>query len=71
MKKRFEDLAIGETFDWISENCSLNSFFEPCRKVDTFRYVAMTETGQDNPRYGTMRVGSTNTYVYHAGRIAS
>ncbi len=67
MKQTFKDLSIGETFDWISPNITFNSFYEPCRKISARGYVAVLESGEENPRYGKMRVGSVSANVYHVG----
>lgn len=71
MTTKFKDLPIGQTFDFIGPDSMLNSFYEPCRKIDTLTYVAMDANGQDNPRYGKMRVGSASVPVYNVGRKAS
>ncbi len=65
---QFSQLAIGDTFDWISNpSVGSPSFFEPCRKTSTRCYVALNADGSVNPRYGTMRVGSVKARVYHVG----
>ena len=65
-KQTFKDLQIGEVFDWISPEYA--SFFEPCRKTGTRGYVAVLPSGEANPRYGRMQVGSLSAKVYHVGR---
>lgn len=57
----FQDLANGDTFDFVSPNLSLNSFSERCVKLSARRYRSL-ETGLVH------RVGSINANVYHVER---
>jgi hypothetical protein len=62
MEKKFRDLRIGETFDFIHNEWYRPSFFKPCRKTSTRKYV--DNTGQDHT------VGSINTTAFHVGEHA-
>jgi len=56
---KFNDLSIGETFDFIDdENPMYNSFFERCTKVSTRKYLA----GNGFPEY---TIGSIFADVFH------
>jgi hypothetical protein len=56
---KFRDLPIGETFDFVSPDRMMNSFYKRCTKISARRYRDDT---------GTMhRVGSINAAVYHIG----
>jgi hypothetical protein len=64
---KFRDLAVGDTFDWISEGDTrmFNSFFKRCVKLSARTY---TETeGEELHRY---RVGSIGAAVFHVERKA-
>jgi len=58
--QRFQDLAIGDTFDFIHDEQWRNSFFLRCTKVSARQY-RYTDRGQTF----TNRVGSINTEVCH------
>ncbi len=60
----FQDLKIGQTFDFISPTI-YNSFYERCRKIGARTYTALVDDGKTNMRYGIMRVGSVKAKVYH------
>lgn len=58
---RFEDLAIGQTFDWIGDERSAftrNSYFKRCIKVSARKYESID--GKDK-----MTVGSVKARVFH------
>ena len=60
---RFEDLAIGQRFDWISDERSAftrNSYFKRCVKTSARKYESVD--GQDK-----CQVGSIKARVYHVG----
>ncbi len=54
---KFRDLKIGDTFDFISPDRMLNSFYERCRKVSARCY-------RDDKR-NRYEVGTINCDVYH------
>ena len=54
---KFRDLSIGDTFDFISPNQMLNSFYLRCTKTSTRTYTDEEETRH--------RVGSINAEVYN------
>jgi len=53
---KFRDLKIGDTFDFISTNQSLNSFLSRCKKISPRKYRANKTNHQ---------VGSVHVEVYH------
>lgn len=55
---KFRNLKIGDTFDFISPNRTLNSFYDRCRKLSARVYSSL-DTGY------THRVGSGDCQVYH------
>jgi hypothetical protein len=57
MLTTFKTLTIGQTFDFISPNRIMNSFYARCIKVSERCYE-----DEDGRRY---RVGSTSAGVYH------
>lgn len=57
---RFGDLHIGDTFDFISPNHSMNSFFLLCTKTGPRTYSWI-----DRGHKLSSRVGSLNVKVYH------
>lgn len=56
--KRFRQLAIGQTFDFISPDNMLNSFSDNCKKISNRKYASL-ETGLE------YQIGSVNCEVYH------
>lgn len=54
---RFKELAVGDSFDWISPNAGMNSFYRKCRKISARRYR--------DDSYKVHTVGSANAEVYH------
>jgi hypothetical protein len=54
----FRELAIQQTFDFISNNRLYNSFFERCEKISTRKYRSI-ETGQE------YQVGTVKVEVFH------
>ena len=59
---KFKDLNVGDTFDFISPNSNLNSFYMRCTKTGPRSY-----TWQSHHDGSTLksRVGSANVLVYH------
>ena len=55
--KTFEELSIGDKFDFVSPNIGYNSFFKTCQKTSNYHYV-----DEDGVKY---RVGIKTAYVYH------
>ena len=58
---RFQDLAIGQRFDWISDERSAftyNSYFKRCVKVSARKYESID--GKDK-----LTVGSVKAIVHH------
>lgn len=53
----FADLAIGDTFDFVSGH--MDSFFGACKKTDSHHYT--------DGRF-VYRIGSVLARVYHVGR---
>lgn len=63
---RFEDLAIGQTFDWVSDERSAftrNSYFKRCVKVSPRKYESVD--GEDK-----LTVGSVKARVFHVKPLA-
>jgi hypothetical protein len=56
-KTKFKDLSIGDSFDFISPDRTLNSFFLRCEKTGPRKYK--DSEGTDH------KVGSTSVEVYH------
>jgi hypothetical protein len=56
----FADVKIGQTFDFISPDRLMNSFFDECVKVSARKYRSLA-TGRE------IRVGSIRAKVYHVG----
>jgi hypothetical protein len=54
----FKELAIGQTFDWISGN--MDSFFNRCTKVSARKYTDGIHV---------YRVGTIHAEVYHVAPI--
>lgn len=61
-KTEFRDLSIGDTFDFISPDRILNSFYETCKKVSARRY-SYHNTQFNKDFIG--EVGSIHAKVYH------
>lgn len=64
MTMKFEDLAIGQTFDWISPERSAftrNSYFKRCVKISARKYESID--GADK-----CTIGSVKVTVYHVGK---
>ena len=59
---KFKDLNVGDTFDFVSPNSNLNSFYMSCTKTGPRSY-----TWQSHHDGSTLksRVGSANVLVYH------
>ncbi len=55
---KFRDLQIGDTFDCVSPDRMMNSFYDRCEKISTRKYRSLV-TGYD------FEVGSVNVTVYH------
>lgn len=60
---RFLDLNVGDTFDFVSPDRTLNSFYERCVKL-----TARTYTEVEGEGLVIHRVGSINAKVYHVKR---
>jgi hypothetical protein len=60
----FKELAIGDTFDFISPNRTLNSYFRRCVKLSARTYTPVE--GEDEPT--ALRIGSIHAQVYHVKR---
>jgi hypothetical protein len=58
---KFRELNVGDTFDFISPDRMLNSYFRRCVKTGTRTYTPVE--GEDAP--APIRVGSINANVYH------
>ena len=56
-RPQFRDLNIGDTFDFISPDRIMNSFYLRCEKISQRKYK--DETGVIH------RVGTINCYVYN------
>lgn len=54
---KFRDLAIGDSFDFVSPDRMLNSFYRKCRKISARRYR--------DDSYTVHSVGSIGAEVYH------
>jgi hypothetical protein len=57
----FKDLAIGDTFDFVSPDRMMNSFYRPCRKISARGYI-------DDARV-RHTVGSVGASVYHVNEL--
>jgi hypothetical protein len=64
---KFKDLNVGDTFDFISPNSNLNSFYSRCTKIGPRSY-----TWQSHIDGSTLksRVGTANVLVYHVNTEA-
>lgn len=58
---KFRDLGVGQSFDFIGPDPTLNSFYARCVKLSTRTYAALPSDGDVPP----MEVGSINCEVYH------
>jgi hypothetical protein len=66
---KFRDLAIGQTFDFISPNRMLNSFYSTCEKTSArkYRWKNPLKCSLSPQEYLETRVGSIDAEVYHVG----
>ena len=60
---QFKDLSAGQTFDFVGDR-RFNSFFDPCRKLSTRKYVSLA-TGRE------YQVGSVRAEVFHVGEFSN
>lgn len=63
----FGELAIGDTFDFVSGNRIMDSFSEPCKKISARKYKYPTGKPEPSAHY-IARVGTLKVNVYHVGR---
>ena len=63
---RFRDLKVGDTFDFVSPDRMVNSFYARCVKLSARTYTQVEGENKPTP----MRVGTINVNVYHIGRKA-
>ena len=56
---KFRDLTIGQSFDFISDNRSLNSFYDRCIKTSARQYQSLESAT-------VYTIGSINAAIYHA-----
>lgn len=62
----FEQLAIGQEFDWIDpNNPSRNSFFHRCVKVSARKYKAIGDCGDAMKGFSAYVVGSVKAEVFN------
>ena len=57
---KFKNLGIGENFDFISDDITINSFYRPCQKVATNKYM-------DEFRH-IYTIGTINANIYNIGK---
>ena len=58
---KFRDIAVGDTFDFISPDSSMNSFYARCVKLSARTYTSIEGEAEPLP----IMVGSINAKVYH------
>jgi len=59
---KFNELLIGDTFDFIADDGSASSFYDRCQKVSKRCYVVLEGTLKGN----RLEAGSIHCHVYHA-----
>lgn len=57
---KFKELKMNDTFDFISPNNQINSFYDRCRKDGPRTYTSIDSGLQ-------YRIGSINAKIYHVG----
>lgn len=67
MTQKFSELKIGDTFDFISPDFMLNSFYERCVKISARRYQWRNpvKCSLSPAEFLTARVSNIHTRVYH------
>jgi hypothetical protein len=67
---KFKDLAIGDTFDFVSPNRMMNSFYDRCTKISARKYQweNPVQCSLSPSKYLETRVGSANVEVYNVER---